>query len=153
MPLAAIRAAVKTKIETVANVGRVWPYEPHVAQDADIPAYFVPVGLAEIRAWTITRESTAETDTAPGNTCVNFATHLVVIRHWQALGAHAATEEAFQDRLEAVRDVFRAEQTTLFGLASVFRVGPPSVRVVEARTLLGILCHYAELTLPVTEQA
>jgi hypothetical protein len=159
MALADIRAAVKARIEAVPDVGKVWPYEPHVTRTEDRETYFVSHN--EIRAWTITRESTQEMDTGPRThddamAAVNLATHGLVLRHYRSMNGHAASEEAFQDAIEAVRDVLRYEERSLLGLPSVHTCGPPSVRIAEAR-MLGIagagdaLVHYAEVYLPVVE--
>jgi hypothetical protein len=154
MPLAEIRAGVKARILTVPDVGKVWTFEPHFTRDEDRALYAEYGG--EIRAWTITRESTEETEEPP-NTCVNFANHLLIVRHYRSMNGHAATEETFQNAVETVRDALRLEQREWFGLTEVFKCGPPSVRLVEMRMLGqagagGPLVHYAEITLPVIEQ-
>ena len=147
MSLAVLRSAIKTAIESVANVGLVHDYEPYLKTDAELRTFFQVSDAAAILGWTITRERTEETDEF---TEVDRDSHLMVIRGYAALNGQAATEKAFQDTIEAVRARLRQERVNRFG--NLFDVHPPNVRTVEAREYVGKGVHYCEITLACDEE-
>jgi hypothetical protein len=73
-----------------------------------------------------------------------------VVRAYHAVDNAGASEKVLQDLVELVRAAIRAEEATCWtGLVQF--VGHPQVRIFEARLFGGVLVHYCELTLVVTE--
>jgi hypothetical protein len=148
MPLAAIRAAIKTTLEAVSNIGIVTPYEPLTTRDEDFKRFFFKATLGIVRGWTITREASPET--VRNQARVNDRRHLMVIRGYEAVGVDAAGEEAFQDLVETVCDALRVKHNDQLN-STVREVGPPSVRIIEVRKFSDYLVHYAEIAFPLIE--
>jgi hypothetical protein len=144
--LATIRAALKTRLETVTDVGVVSDWEPYVSRDEDLQTYFKSDSLDYLCGWTITRESTQEQH----HTMVrkNLSVHTMVLRGYRALDEVGQTEQAFQDLVEAVCAALRVEIAERFS-GTVVMVDPPQVRIVEPRTFTEALVHYAEIAVKV----
>ena len=148
MPLAGIRAALKTTLEGVASVGIVTAYEPLTTRREHFESYFKHAALAYMQGWTIMRESSLETTRNQART--NDRRHLMVIRGYRTIDSQGASEAAFQDLVESVCDAFRAkENDQLDGQADL--IGPPSVRIFEPRDFAGYLVHYVEIAMPIVE--
>src|SRR5918999_689436 len=152
MPLANITSAIKTTLEAVSGIGIVTPYEPLVRREEDFKRFFVNPTVGKVRGWTITREASPET--VRNQARVNDRRHNMVIRGYEAIGADAATEPAFQDLVETVCDALRVKHNDQLN-STVREVGPPSARLCEARNFPGaadgFLVHYAEILFPVIE--
>ena len=146
MSVAVLRAAIKTAVESVANVGLVHDYEPYLKSDAELRTFFQVTDAAALLGWTITRERTEERDAF---TDLDMDSHLMVIRGYAAMQGQAASEKAFQDTIEAVRTRLRQERVNRFG--GLFDVHPPNVRTVEAREYVGKGVHYCEITMACDE--
>lgn len=147
MALNDIRTAIAMAVAEVTDVGIVTPYEPLAMREEDFRSFFLSKALGYVQGWTITREATTERDK---DTEANWATHLMVIRGYRALGASGETEAAFQDKVEAIRTRLRREQRDQLGHTATF-VGPPAVRILEPRSFGGYLVHYVEILVAVTE--
>jgi hypothetical protein len=148
MALADIRTAIKARVETIPDVGIVSDWEPYILRDEDIRTYFKATTLDYFQGWTITREHTEE---EPKTMKWNYAKHTIVIRGYSAVNAAAFTEKRFQDLIELIRGQLRLEQRNKFGVPNVVAVESPQVRVVDPRLFVGILCHYCEIVVRVTE--
>jgi hypothetical protein len=74
--------------------------------------------------------------------------HLVVIRGYLGVSDKDATEQTFQDLIEAVRAALRAKRN-LNG--KVLDTTPAQARLVTAATIGGVLCHYCELSFAAIE--
>lgn len=137
-----IRAAYKAELEAVANIGVVTDFEPLTTRREQFLTYFKHAGLSYMQGFTFTREQTTET---PRNQArKNDRIHLVVTRGYRAIDNDVQSERAFQELIEAVCDRLRAIENTQLN-ATLHRVGPPSVRIVEPREFAGYLVHYAEI--------
>jgi hypothetical protein len=142
MALSDLRTAILTALNTVTDIGKVWDFEPHATMPEDQATYFFDETTPR-RAWTITRESTAERN---ANTLQNAAGHLMVIRGYQVLSGHAAsTEKDHQDTIELVCVPLRQAMRTQYGDVATL-VWEPQVRIVEPRMFAGVLVHYCEIT-------
>lgn len=147
MSVATVRTKLQARVAFVPSVGVVTDFEPYADREEVFRMYFKHPGLDYILGWTITRE---RTDESPFELQANMADHLFVIRGYRALAEDGATEKAFQDLIELIRDRLRLEQVAqLDGVATL--VGPPSVRLVELRQLSDFKIHYCEITLRVSE--
>lgn len=146
MALAEIRSAWKALLGTVPSVGIVTDFEPWATREEEFKAFFYTPTLG-ILGWTITRESSDETEETHEQ---NFSHHMMVIRGYRALSVEGATEKGFQDLIEVIRSVMRHAQLDQLGHLCV-NVGPPIVRMIEHRTYGAFLVHYAELTVRCSE--
>lgn len=153
MALENIRNAIKATLEGVAQIGVVTDFEPWATRREQFLTYFKSGPLAYLQGWTITRESSAEEKLSQERR--NKRRHLMVIRGYRALDQDGSTEKAFQDLVETVCGALRAKELDQLpdaGVPTALLVGPPSVRIAEARTFSDFLVHYVEIIMPVTEE-
>jgi hypothetical protein len=141
--LTPILNAVKGIIAAVANVGNVYAYRRAVQTEKDFSDLYIAGG--KVLAWDITRESTASIDRTVGAT---EEKHLVVVRGYMGVSDKDATEQTFQDLIEAVRAALRLTRN-LNG--AVLDTTPLQARTVTAAVIGGVLCHYCELTFEAIE--
>jgi hypothetical protein len=134
---------VKGIMGGVANVGNVYAYRRAVQTEKDFSDLYISSG--KVRAWDITRESTASVDRTVGAT---EEKHLVVVRGYLGVSDKDATEQTFQDLIEAVRAALRLVRN-LNG--KVLDTTPMQARIVTAAMIGGVLCHYCELTFEAIE--
>ena len=154
MALSDIRAAIATALAAVPGVGVVNAWEPHVVREEDLRTFFVAPSLGYVLGWSITREATVETDDEEyggvaevdgAQDVFEDAAHRLVIRGYRAIDNKGATEESFQDLVEAIRDRLRQAMRAQYGDVTT-QVEAPQVRVFEPREFAGVLVHYVELT-------
>lgn len=149
--LATIRAAIKTKMLTVPNIGVVHDYERYAKRESEFRALFEDAG--EILGWFFYRDNTAELD---GDTGEVRRIHEWQFFGFKGLSDSAASAKSFQDLVETLCATFRADPT-LGGvvddnknMAQAF--GPVGLQVDAIETVMfaSVLCHRARLRL-VTE--
>jgi len=146
--LAEIRAAIVAVLQAVPDVGIVHDRERY-AQDTKRLAQLYAVDGA-IRGWYVRRVSTQETSGAIGRWEI---THQWRVRGFRSFKDEDASELAFQDVIEAMRDAVRADET-LGGTVIDTVVGDggsavAGLQVDEVQSVMfaGVLCHAATLTL------
>lgn len=141
---ATIRDALVTQITAVSNAGNVYAYERLVADWSNFQALFTATigGQKQVRGWWVTRERIEAVPDAMGTTA---RTYVFVVRG--VLGVHdsTATEETFQDLVDAVMAAIDAHRDDGDSAVRDYSVGPTLARVIEARQFGSVLCHYAEL--------
>ena len=146
--LAAIRAAIKTKLSSVTDVGVVHDYERYATREAEFRSLYEwpSPGGGQIRGWNFRRLSTRETSPAIGRYVVD---HGWVIRGYLSLDDSAATEKTFDDLVEAIRDAFRADETLGGVVAATVVDGDAGAQVPDSGPVIfaGVLCHSARLQL------
>lgn len=143
----AIRQQIFTLISGVTNIGKVYDYE-RWANDwgVFIQMFKTTVGgKDQVRGWEIGRKRAAARydDNAEETT-----THEYLLRGYMGVRDADATEKTFNALIEAVRGRFRFDFTLGGNCESA---GPVSVELIETRSFGSVLCHYCELSLPVTE--
>lgn len=146
MPLNAIIAAVKAKMESVADIGIVHDRVRLALSESVFRELFKDPNNERILGWTITRESGSESDISVHGTSDQ---HLLVLRGWMGIDDATETETTFQQRIEDVRTAFRQDRTIN---GSAIYSDPVQVRLVTQGLLGSYLCHYCELTLRVEEK-
>lgn len=146
--LSQIRAAIKTKIEGVADAGIVHDRERYAKNAADFMALFVTNG--RLAGWTIRRFATAERRPAIGRYVVS---HRWKITGYRGFDDANASETAFDLVIEEVRDAFRADDT-LGGLIVTQKSadaldGPSGIQVESSLPVMfgTVLAHQAVLRL------
>src|SRR5690348_11138154 len=87
-------------LRTVNGVGKVNAYRRAVNVEADIAAAYKDGATGMIRAWDVTRESTASNDRTVGAT---EELHTIVVRGYMSVKDADATEQTFQSLIEEVR--------------------------------------------------
>ena len=144
MSESAIRAVIKTDLEAVTGIGKVYPRLRWTTDQLKFKEAFKTTSDV-VNAWMITRFKT---------TAEHVNSDQISRRHsFKIVGVYGfndedATEDTFQALVEAVVTKFNADRD-LGGAA--FDSGPMQVETVEFRMFSGVLCHYAELTLEVEE--
>lgn len=140
-----VRNAIKAKLEAIAGIGVVHSYERLATRVAELKALYVSNG--KLLGWHVRRISTAETSPSVGRWTID---HRWQIRGFMAIDDATASELAFDDLIEAIRDAFRADET-LGGLIKGTQVPPPTINVqlIEHGPVMfaDVLCHGARLGL------
>ena len=146
MKVSDLLKTVAAKISSVSDTGKVYPRLKMIRDEAAFKAAYLDdsVQPPRIRAWALTRESTSSIE---GKVHNDKDIHLIVMRGYFGLVDASATDEAFQDKIEDVREAFRADRK-LGG--TVFWSGPVQVRQAVTGMICGVLVHYVEMTLAVT---
>jgi len=144
-----IRTAIVAKLNTVTDIGRVHAYERYANQLADLAALYAwnpGGGPAQLRGWFVRRVKVHES-------MPTLATYSETItwriRGYMALSDAAASELAFDDLINAIRDAFRADDT-LGGVVDSCRFDREAgIQMDDAGPVLfaNVLCHSAQLTL------
>ncbi len=147
MSESAIRAEIFSILSGVTDIGKVYDYDRWSADWGVFITLFKATisGKDQIRGCEITRRA------APGEYDSNaeeLVSHQYVIKMYMSLSDADATEKTFNALIEAVKTAFRFN----FELNGVCEsAGPVSADIIEPRFFGSVLCHYAELSLPVRE--
>jgi len=158
MSEATTRATIKAILESVSNVGVVHDYERWAGTIPDVTTAFVTTisGAKLVRGWTITCQSWTprwvaydEDEEADGG--LVDRTYVYKIRGYFGLKDADATEKTVFALVEAVCDALDADKTLHDEEAFEGQTPPATLTVFEPRMFGGVLCHYAEITLEVTE--
>ncbi len=149
--LATIRAAIKTLLANVPDVGVVHDYERFAKSKKDFQTMYKSGN--QILGWFFYRERTEELDGDTGE--------VRVLHYWRFYGFNGLsdsteTAKTFQALVEIIRDAFRADPT-LGGVIDdnknmAQRFGSVGLQLdaIENVMFFGILCHRARFSL-VTE--
>ena len=144
MSESAIRAAIKTTLAAVTNIGKVHDYERWALDWTKFIAYFKTriSNVDQIRGWEIGRKAPVTEDET------SVKKHTYSIKGYMGVEDAAETEKTFNTLIEAVAAAFRSDRT-LAGAA----LGHDFIQVdvLDTRSFGGVLCHYVELSLAVYE--
>lgn len=142
-----VRTAIVAILSTIPAIGRVHAYERRVDQK-NLAEHYGYNG--QLRGWFVRRAGIQERllspPYAPGPR-LEITTWL--IRGYLALADAEATELAFDELIEAIRDAFRADDT-LGGVVETCRHEEEiGIQLDQAGpvSLTGMLCHSAQLRL------
>jgi len=143
---AAQRAAIKTILEGVTDVGNVHDYERWAPDWSSYLDLFKTTigGTDQIRGWTITNERMPSRQVHDSG---HRRDYVWVLRGVMGLDDSAATEKTFRALAEDVIEEFEVDRT-LSGVITngAFAAdGWPSLAVFEPRLFGTVLCHYAEI--------
>jgi hypothetical protein len=131
----------------VANAGKAYKHLVWSTEDADIVALFQD-GTGKINTIMITRENTASVDKGPND---NRDRHTIALKWYRSASrsadASTATEDSFQDDVEAMRAAFKSNRklTDAQGVHQARWCDPMNARLVTFVMFKGVLCNYAEL--------
>lgn len=143
---------IKTKMESITDIGKVYDYERYSTDMATFINLFKVVisGVEQIRGWEISRFAVTEHKTG-----AYFRHHKFRISGYMGLKDSTATDKTFQQLVDAVSDKFRNSQG---GSSWDYKDGdnpqnsPVQVPVIDVRTFGSVLCHHSEIILSVTER-
>lgn len=150
MSLATIRAAIRAKLEAVADIGRVHDYERFAKEPAPFLALYKDPRDGRLRGWWFDRVSTRELDRDTGTV---RRIHTWRITGYLGLEDADATGKSLQDLVEAITDAFRSDRTlggTVLDLRDMTVEDAPAgvqVDAIDTVMLAGVLCHRAQLRL------
>jgi len=154
MTIATITTALKTQLETVTGIGRVYDYQRYANEWGDYLGLFKTTisGAGVIRGWTIAVES-AQIDDAPydddPDAPLNLWRYRYTVRGYIGVDDSAASEKTA--RTLAV-DVVKAVRSKKENLANtVLTVTAPQIVAIAYQAFGGVLCHYVEISFEVWE--
>jgi hypothetical protein len=147
-----ILADIKARFDAISDIGIVHDYERLTKNWQEFLALFAYTpdgGNQQIRGWEITRRSVPEHKRG-----AYYRHHVFIVRGYLSLKDSDATDKTFQILVDTICETFRAvgEVSTWY-----YRDGenpensPCQVDLIEPRMFGGVLCHYCEITLYVTE--
>lgn len=147
--VATIRAAIKAKLLTVADIGVVNDYEPYIEQMSELKKKYVATiaGEDQLRGWQIRRFSQRQVFSDIGRWSVYTTWRL---RFFMAMKDES--EKVFDDLVEAAGEAFRLDDN--LGAAVVFSsIDPESneagLQLEESIPVFfcNVLCHSARFAL------
>lgn len=147
--LQAHRDAIVAVMETVTDVGHVHDRERYARDESGFRALyqFTPLGgEPQIRGWWIRRIQTEESSVDTGGP---LNAHTWQLRGYMTFNDAAASELAFDELIERIRDAVRTDLT----LGGICDLGPmdetEGVQVLDAGPVMfaGVLCHSVVLQL------
>lgn len=147
MSLRAIIDQTAVMASAVPNSGKVYKHLVWSTDDADIASLFQD-NNQRINTIMITRESAASIDRGPND---NRDQHTIVLKWYRsatrANDASTATEDTFQDDVEAMRTAFKNNRKLTDGNGTRHAIfcDPMIARLVGFVMFKGALCNYAEL--------
>ena len=136
-------AQIKTILESVTNIGKVYDYERFSNNWSDYRVLFkTTIGTTDqIRAWTITRVSTDQKRHLSDG--VHRQTLTFTIHGYMGLDDANSSEKTFQELVESVMDAIDAKPH-LGGMAA--GSDPSQLKFFDHRLFGDLLCHHAEIT-------
>lgn len=147
--LATVRAALLEMVATVPAIGRVHDRARYVRLPSDMLRHYIyapPDGVEHVRGWHLQNTAIEERTLARGRVLNKFDWQL---RGYMSFSDELASELVFDELVEGVRAVFRADPT-LGGVCSAEAYGeqPDGMQKADAAPVMfcGVLCHSAVLT-------
>jgi hypothetical protein len=146
MSEAVCREKIYEAMSMIPHVGRLYDYERWAADWSKFISYFKhPSGF--ILGWEICRSSMQSVKT---NNIEEERLHRFVVKGYMSVKDSLETEKIFNGYIDQICELFRGNHT-LDGVCE--DAGPVSAETIDTRSFGGVLCHYAELIIPVTEYA
>jgi len=138
-----LRAEIKAKLDSMTGIGVVHDYERFAVDPAKFLMLFQDFTTRLVYGWEIGKagirlERYTNTE--------HKVTHNFLLKGYYSLKDLNATEKLFNVVIESILIKFANEQ--LYGASKVITPQAPNI---QARLFGGILCHYAEIEMPVTE--
>lgn len=146
-----IAADIKVKLEAIPEIGIVHAYE---RQATDLKKFIelFKTDSGRILGWEITRRAVPEDQRG-----ATSRHHQMVLRGYQGLQDAEASAVAFQDRCDAICDLFRgasfpAGSKLQYRNAQDSTLTPAQIEQIEDRMFGNVLCHTAIIVISVTER-
>lgn len=152
MSEATTRAAIKTLLEGVSNIGLVYDLEPFADNwNVFIDRFKTTVSsVSMIRGWTISCEAIGRTGLTAGGArnLNNTNEYQYRIRGYQSFDYETSTEKTFMTLTIAVMD---ALDSGITGTGNVINANLAQLTSYAPRVFGGVLCHVAEIEQVVRE--
>ena len=154
MTITTVTTAIKTQLETVSNIGKVYDYQRYANQWDDYLGFFKTTisGSPVIRGWTISVES-VQIDDAPYDddptAPMNLWRYQYTLRGYLGVDDSAASEKTARGLAVDVVNAIRAKREGL--AATVLQVSTPQIVAIAYQMFGGVLCHYIEINFEVWE--
>ncbi|WP_153117371.1 hypothetical protein [Rhodocyclus tenuis] len=143
--LGEVREAIAVLLRGIPDIGRVHDYERYAKSLDELKSLYVAEisGAPQLRGWFVRRTGATESEPFVGRRDVR---HAWEIRGYMALADAMASEKAFDELIEEVRDGFRADNT-LGGVVTSVAPDGEQIALVESGPVLfaGVLCHGGRL--------
>jgi hypothetical protein len=134
-----------TILTGIPNIGMVHSYERWAVNWDKFIELFKDPASGRILGWEIGKEAMLNTRIS---NLEEERTHRYVVKGYMGVKDADATDSLFNAMIETIADTFKGN-LTLGG--TVMDAGPASARVIDTRMFGGVLCHYTEIEIPVTE--
>lgn len=147
----AIRAALYSAVSDVSNIGTVYDYERWAAEWGTFLTLFKTTitGVPQIRGWEVAyRGFLPARDPQFARQVIH--NHSFVVQGYMALSDADESEKTFATLALAVVAAIDADSTLHSGVYKL--TGPASMDIFEPRSFGSVLCHYARITITVSEQ-
>lgn len=151
MSLQNVKARIKTLLEGVNGIGKVFTGARHFHEEAQTPNFAKD---SVLNAWFITRESSALTDMNQNRSKAEQR-DMILVRGFYAF-KDSVSDEAFDTLVDAVVAAINTDRKPPVGSGTYFnntvkQADPPAVRVSDFRTFgpQAALCHHVEIIIPV----
>ena len=148
MSLDLIRAEIKTKLESIASIGKVQDYIRHAITWEKIEEFYKDND--KINAWFFRVASTPQSKIASGSIALDRQWNFNLFGFY-GLKDVEGTGKVFENIVEDVLDEFSDSQD-LVAKVRWPDESPPECALIEERLFVGILCHRAQVNLVYDEQ-
>ena len=146
MSLSLIRTKIKTKLEAISGVEKVYDYKRFCADLATYKDLFIKD--SKVNTWEIQRRS-FERIGHGGSGDVQDVTHAFIIRGFYSFYDSLATEKTFQDLVETICADFISDPT-LGGVANIVNI--PITGEFSMGFLGAVLCHVINIEISITDR-
>lgn len=146
MSLSLIRTQIKTKLEAISGVEKVYDYKRFCSDWATYKDLFIKD--SRVNTWEIERKSFSRMARG-GSGDVEDTTHEFVIRGFYSFYDALATEKTFQDLVETICADF-INDPTLSGKAKIVHV--PITGTFNIGKLGDVLCHVCEISVTIEDR-
>jgi len=140
-----IRQKIFETLSAVPAVGKTYDYERWAVDWGKFINLFKDTASGTIRGWEICRSNMHSVKI---DVIEESRDHGYTIKGYLAVNDALASEKTFNGLIEAICNAFKGNHT-LGGTCC--DSGPVSAETIDTRSFGSVLCHYAELKLPVNE--
>lgn len=146
MSLSLIRTQIKTKLEAISGVEKVYDFKRFCADWVTYKELFIKD--SKVNTWEIERKSFSRTGRG-GSGDVEDTVHDFIIRGFYSFYDVLATEKTFQDLVETICADF-IDDPTLGGKAKIVHV--PITGTFTTAMLGSVLCHVCEIAISIEDR-
>lgn len=146
MSLALIKTQIKTKLEAISGVEKVYDYKRYCNDWVSYQNLFIKD--SRVNTWEIERNSFSRVSHG-GNGDIEDVTHNFIIRGFYSFSDSLATEKTFQNLVEIICASFMNDPT-LTGKAKIVHM--PIEGTFTLNKLGDILCHVVEIKINIEER-
>ena len=146
MSLALIKTQIKTKLEAITGVEKVYDYKRFCSDWATYKELFIKNSI--VNTWEIERKDFSRTGRG-GSGAIEDITHTFIIRGFYSFYDAMETEKTFQNLVETICASF-INDPTLGGIAKV--IDMPITGTFSTGKLGDVLCHIVDINISIQER-